>query len=63
MKRTFIIILAAMLIPASASAAGCKGIKTCCGCINFIGKCGNIVNLKKDKCWDPFYPYRAPGWC
>jgi uncharacterized protein (DUF2147 family) len=30
----------------------------------FIGQDGKIVDMKKDKCWNPNdRPYRAPGWC
>ncbi len=32
--------------------------------MEFIGQDGRIVDMKKDKCWDPVtHPYRAPGWC
>jgi hypothetical protein len=30
----------------------------------FMGPDGKIVDMKKDKCWNPnTSPYRAPGWC
>lgn len=29
----------------------------------FIGQDGRMVDMKKDKCWDPMNPYHAPGWC
>lgn len=29
----------------------------------YIGQEGKVVDMKKDKCFDRFYPYRAPGWC
>jgi len=29
-----------------------------------LGEDGRIVDMKKDKCWDPVtHPYHAPGWC
>ena len=29
----------------------------------YVGANGKVVDMKKDKCFDRFYPYRAPGWC
>ncbi|MFY9640807.1 MAG: hypothetical protein WCD20_20075 [Rhodomicrobium sp.] len=28
-----------------------------------VGANGKVVDMKKDKCYDRFNPYHAPGWC
>jgi len=74
--RKAIIIIAALALPVSASAQGshpkhAKHAKQKAQAkqaespgMVFIGPDGNMVDMKKDKCWGPTTnPYRAPGWC
>ena len=75
MKKA-IIIMAALLLPFGAVAQAAhsspkaaakkaaKAKKPAGPAFVFVGQNGKVVDMKKDKCWNPnVSPYRAPGWC